>query len=55
EMSVETVRLTVELGNRPAIEFYRSLGFRVEEPDGGVRRGCFEDRLVMSLALDPGR
>lgn len=56
-MSIETVRLTVEPDNHPAIELYHSLGFRVEEPDGGVRRDYFgrgEDRLVMSLALGPG-
>ncbi|MFJ2947364.1 GNAT family N-acetyltransferase [Streptomyces sp. NPDC087226] len=50
----ERVRLTVEPGNDAAILLYRSLGFRPEPPDGGLRRDYFgpgEDRRVMCLVL----
>ncbi|MFJ3617372.1 GNAT family N-acetyltransferase [Streptomyces iakyrus] len=53
----ERVRLTVEPANHPAIELYRSLGFRPEEPDAGRCRDYFgpgQDRLVMLLELHPG-
>ncbi|MEU7471662.1 GNAT family N-acetyltransferase [Streptomyces sp. NPDC044984] len=50
----ERVRLTVEPSNDAAILLYRSLGFRPEPPDGGLRRDYFgpgEDREVMCLVL----
>ncbi|MFE2334798.1 GNAT family N-acetyltransferase [Streptomyces coelicoflavus] len=50
----ERVRLTVGPANDSAISFYRSLGFRPEPPDGGLRRDYFgpgEDREVMCLVL----
>ncbi|GAA2279680.1 GNAT family N-acetyltransferase [Streptomyces atrovirens] len=50
----ERVRLTVEPANDAAILLYRSLGFRPEPPDGGMRRDYFgpgEDREVMCLVL----
>ncbi|MCM1941940.1 GNAT family N-acetyltransferase [Streptomyces sp. G3] len=50
----ERVRLTVGPANDAAILFYRSLGFRPEPPDGGLRRDYFgpgEDREVMCLVL----
>ncbi|MFE2279170.1 GNAT family N-acetyltransferase [Streptomyces sp. NPDC059454] len=50
----ERVRLTVEPANDAAILLYRSLGFRPEPPDGGMRRDYFgpgEDRKVMRLVL----
>ncbi|MDG9721333.1 GNAT family N-acetyltransferase [Streptomyces sp. DH41] len=50
----ERVRLTVEPANDAAILFYRSLGFRPEPPDGGLRRDYFGpggDREVMCLVL----
>lgn len=58
ESGVEKVRLTVEPANRAAILLYRSLGFRPEEPDAGLRRDYFGpglDRRVMCLELTPGR
>ncbi|MEU3144214.1 MULTISPECIES: GNAT family N-acetyltransferase [unclassified Streptomyces] len=51
---IEQVRLTMEPANRAAILLYRSLGFRLEHPDAGLRRDCFgpgQDRLVMHLGL----
>ncbi|MEU1081888.1 GNAT family N-acetyltransferase [Streptomyces sp. NPDC005908] len=51
---IEQVRLTVEPANRAAILLYRSLGFRPEEPDGGLRRDYFgpgEHRRIMHLEL----
>ncbi|MFF8590452.1 GNAT family N-acetyltransferase [Streptomyces sp. NPDC015220] len=51
---IEEVRLTVEPANRAAILLYRSLGFRPEEPDAGLRRDYFGpgmDRQVMRLDL----
>ena len=51
---VEQVRLSVEPANHVAILFYGSLGFRPEQPDGGLRRDYFgpgEDRRVMCLVL----
>ncbi|MFE7811634.1 GNAT family N-acetyltransferase [Streptomyces sp. NPDC057433] len=51
---IEQVRLTVEPANRAAILLYRSLGFRLEHPDAGLRRDYFgpgQDRLVMHLGL----
>ncbi|QKW27446.1 GNAT family N-acetyltransferase [Streptomyces seoulensis] len=54
---IEQVRLTVEPANRAAVLLYRSLGFRPEEPDGGLRRDYFGpamDRLVLRLELRPG-
>ncbi|MER5989830.1 GNAT family N-acetyltransferase [Streptomyces viridosporus] len=51
---IERVRLTVEPANRAAILLYRSLGFRPEQPDAGLRRDYFgpgEDRQVMCLSL----
>ncbi|MFD6326758.1 GNAT family N-acetyltransferase [Streptomyces sp. NPDC058442] len=51
---IEQVRLTVEPANRAAILLYRSLGFRPEQPDGGLRRDYFgpgQDRRVMRLGL----
>lgn len=53
---IERVRLTVEPANRAAILLYRSLGFRAEGPDGGLRPDYFGpgmDRLVMRLDLTP--
>ncbi|MGW4020631.1 GNAT family N-acetyltransferase [Streptomyces sp. NPDC005009] len=50
----ERVRLTVEPANDAAILLYRSLGFRPEPPDGGMRRDYFgpgEDREVLCLVL----
>ncbi|KOV32074.1 GNAT family N-acetyltransferase [Streptomyces caelestis] len=50
----ERVRLTVEPANDAAILLYRSLGFRPEPPEGGLRRDYFgpgEDREVMRLVL----
>ncbi|MFI2374482.1 GNAT family N-acetyltransferase [Streptomyces sp. NPDC018964] len=50
----ERVRLTVEPDNDAAILLYRSLGFRPEPPDGGLRRDYFgpgEDRRMMCLVL----
>ncbi|MBY8866415.1 MULTISPECIES: GNAT family N-acetyltransferase [Streptomyces] len=55
---IERVRLTVEPANRAAILLYRSLGFRPEEPDGGLRRDYFGpgmDRQVLRLELTPAR
>ena len=52
--SAGIVRLTVEPANDAAILLYRSLGFRPEPPDGGMRRDYFgpgEDREVMCLVL----
>jgi ribosomal protein S18 acetylase RimI-like enzyme len=51
---VKDVRLTVEPGNRAAVLLYRSLGFRPEEPDGGLRRDYFGpgmDRQILRLDL----
>lgn len=51
---ITRVRLTVEPANRAAILLYRSLGFRPEQPDAGLRRDYFgpgEDRRVMHLKL----
>lgn len=51
---IEQVRLTVEPSNHAAILLYRSLGFRPEQPDAGLRRDYFgpgEDRQVMYLGL----
>ncbi|MFF7854155.1 GNAT family N-acetyltransferase [Streptomyces sp. NPDC007904] len=55
---IEQVRLTVEPGNRAAILLYRSLGFRFEPPDGGLRRDYFgpgQDRMIMRLGLPRDR
>lgn len=52
----EVVRLTVEPANLAAILLYRSLGFRPEEPDGGLRPDYFGPgmhRQIMRLDL-PG-
>ncbi|MGA5351318.1 GNAT family N-acetyltransferase [Streptomyces sp. LPB2020-019-1HS] len=51
---IEEVRLTVEPGNRAALLLYRSLGFRPEGPDGGLRRDYFGpgmDRRILRLDL----
>ncbi|MBT2413214.1 GNAT family N-acetyltransferase [Streptomyces sp. ISL-12] len=53
---VERVRLTVEPSNRAAIRLYRSLDFRPEPPDKGLRRDYFGPgmhRRVMRLDLVP--
>jgi [ribosomal protein S18]-alanine N-acetyltransferase len=53
---VERVRLTVEPGNRAAILLYRSLGFRPEPPDKGMRPDYFGPgmhRRVLRLDLVP--
>ncbi|MFJ8144461.1 GNAT family N-acetyltransferase [Streptomyces sp. NPDC096048] len=55
---IGVVRLTVEPANLAAILLYRSLGFRPEEPDGGLRRDYFGpgmDRQIMRLDLPGGR
>lgn len=54
EDGIEQVRLTVEPANRPAILLYRSLGFRPEPPDDGIRADYFGpglDRQIMHLRL----
>lgn len=54
ESGIERVRLTVEPANRAALRLYRSLGFRPEGPDAGLRRDYFGpglDRQVMYLEL----
>ncbi|WP_037854320.1 GNAT family N-acetyltransferase [Streptomyces sp. NRRL S-340] len=54
---IQRVRLTVEPSNRAAILLYRSLGFRPEEPDAGLRPDYFGpgmDRQVLRLELTPG-
>ncbi|MCE7548806.1 GNAT family N-acetyltransferase [Streptomyces thermodiastaticus] len=51
---IKEVRLTVEPGNRAAVLLYRSLGFRPEGPDGGLRRDYFGpgmDRQILHLDL----
>lgn len=58
ESGIEQVRLTVEPANRSAVLLYRSLGFRPQEPDGGLRRDYFGpgmDRRVMLLDLTGDR
>ncbi|GHB34011.1 N-acetyltransferase [Streptomyces viridiviolaceus] len=53
---IEVVRLTVEPANLAAILLYRSLGFRPEEPDGGLRPDYFGPgmhRQIMRLDI-PG-
>ncbi|GGS19147.1 GNAT family N-acetyltransferase [Streptomyces griseoviridis] len=53
----ERVRLTVEPANHAAILLYRSLGFRFEEPEGGLRRDYFGPgmhRHIMRLELAGG-
>ncbi|MYU20977.1 GNAT family N-acetyltransferase [Streptomyces sp. SID8352] len=53
---VARVRLTVEPANRAAIRLYRSLGFRPEGPDAGLRPDYFGPgmhRLVLGLPLTP--
>ncbi|MER7774441.1 N-acetyltransferase [Streptomyces sp. NPDC096191] len=53
---IDVVRLTVEPANLAAIFLYRSLGFRPEEPDGGLRQDYFGPgmhRQIMRLDL-PG-
>ncbi|MFE0811762.1 GNAT family N-acetyltransferase [Streptomyces sp. NPDC058794] len=54
---IRVVRLTVEPANLAAIFLYRGLGFRPEEPDGGLRPDYFgpgAHRQIMRLDLDPG-
>ncbi|WP_055630109.1 GNAT family N-acetyltransferase [Streptomyces hirsutus] len=54
DSGIEQVRLTVEPANRAAVLLYRSLGFRPEQPGGGLRRDYFgpgQDRLIMHLGL----
>ncbi|AQS69687.1 N-acetyltransferase [Streptomyces pactum] len=51
---IGVVRLTVEPANLAAILLYRSLGFRPEEPDGGLRPDYFGPgmhRQVMRLDI----
>ncbi|MGW3862127.1 GNAT family N-acetyltransferase [Streptomyces sp. NPDC005047] len=51
---IDVVRLTVEPANLAAIFLYRSLGFRPEEPDGGLRQDYFGPgmhRQIMRLDL----
>ncbi|MEU1044654.1 GNAT family N-acetyltransferase [Streptomyces sp. NPDC005897] len=53
---IQVVRLTVEPANLAAIFLYRSLGFRPEEPDGGLRPDYFGPgmhRQIMRLDLAP--
>ncbi|MGV9594191.1 GNAT family N-acetyltransferase [Streptomyces tendae] len=53
---IQVVRLTVEPANLAAIFLYRSLGFRPEEPDGGLRPDYFGPgmhRQIMRLGLGP--
>jgi len=55
---IQVVRLTVEPANLAAIFLYRSLGFRPEEPDGGLRPDYFGPgvhRQIMRLDLAPDR
>ncbi|MEU9349791.1 GNAT family N-acetyltransferase [Streptomyces griseoloalbus] len=55
---IEQVRLTVEPANRAAILLYRSLGFRPEQPDDGLRRDYFGpglDRRILRLELPRDR
>ncbi|WP_217145268.1 N-acetyltransferase [Streptomyces sp. AC627_RSS907] len=54
---IQVVRLTVEPANLAAILLYRSLGFRPEEPDGGLRPDYFGPgmhRQIMRLDLPGG-
>ncbi|CAM5256638.1 GNAT family N-acetyltransferase OS=Streptomyces tendae OX=1932 GN=GUR47_09770 PE=4 SV=1 [Streptomyces tendae] len=54
---IQVVRLTVEPANLAAIFLYRSLGFRPEEPDGGLRPDYFGPgmhRQIMRLDLPGG-
>ncbi|MGZ3099040.1 GNAT family N-acetyltransferase [Streptomyces sp. H72] len=51
---IRVVRLTVEPANLAAIFLYRGLGFRPEEPDGGLRPDYFGPgmhRQIMRLDL----
>ncbi|MFJ7772272.1 GNAT family N-acetyltransferase [Streptomyces sp. NPDC097107] len=55
---IGVVRLTVEPANLAAILLYRSLGFRPEEPDAGLRRDYFGpgmDRQILRLDLPGGQ